>query len=300
MIELLRGRILRGLESGTIGLGDRLPSGRDVASELGVDHRVVLSAYRSLAQEGLVEMRQRGGVYLAATSGGEGRPLLPASWIADVLAEGLSRSIPAIDLHEWMRRCVETRRLRAAVIASTRDQVHGLCRELRDDFGLDAEYLLVSDLASPELPLALRRADVIVTTPSLADRMRTVAEMLVRPVIVVEVRPDLVAGEWALLLRQQVYVIVATEEFGEMIRQYFAGTDGRENINILVVGRDDLASIPEGVPTYITQSVRSSLEGVKIRGRILPPARTISSKSARELFGFIVAANIAAMGRVGA
>ena len=298
VIELLRGRLLRGLESGTLGLGDRLPSGREVASELGVDHRLVLAAYRSLAREGLVEMRQRGGVYVAATSGGGGRPLLPGSWIADVLTEGLSRSIPAIELHEWMRRCVETMRLRAAVVATTRDQVHGLCRELRDDFGLAAEHLQVSELESPELPLALRRADLIVTTPSQEKRMRAIGVKLGRPVIVVEVRPDLIAGEWALLLRQQVYVIVASAEFGEMISQYFSNTEGRENINILVVGRDDISSIPEGAPTYITQSVRGALEGVKLRGRILPPARTISPKSARELFGFIVDANIAAIGRL--
>ena len=297
VIDLLRGRLLRGLEAGTLELGDRLQSGRDVAGELGVDHRVVLAAYRTLAQEGLVEIRQRGGVYVAAVSGGRGRPVLPGSWIADVFTEGLSRSIPATDLHEWMRRSVETMRLRAVVIASTRDQVHGLCRELRDDFGLEAEYVLDSDIGGPELPLALRRADVIVTTRALEDRMRPIVAELERTVIAVEVRPDLIAGEWTLLLREQVYVIVATEEFGEMIRQYFVNTENNQNINILVMGRDDVSTVPEGAPTYITQSVRRALEGVEMRGRVLPPARTISSKSARELFGFIVEANIAAIGR---
>ncbi len=295
---MLRGRVLRGLESGTLAVGDRLPSGRDVASEMSVDHRVVLAAYRTLAGEGLVEMRPRGGVYVARRPGGEGLPPLPLAWLADVLAEGLSRSIPAGDLHEWLRRCTETMRLSAAVIATTEDQVHGLCRELRDDFGLETQHLLVADLMQPGLSLALRRADLIITTPAHADRMRTIGEELGKPVRVVDVRPDLIAGEWALLLRHPVYVVVASAEFGEMIRSYFAGADGADNLNILVVGRDDISSIPEGAPTYLTQSVRASLQGIDLRGRILPPARTISSRSAREIFGFIVESNIAALGRL--
>lgn len=295
VIELLRGRVLRGVESGALSAGDRLPSGRKVAQELRLDHRVVLAAYRALADEGLVQMQPRGGVYVSPRNGGAGLPQLPASWIADVLTEGLSRSISAGDLHEWLRRCTETMRLSAAVIATTQDQVHGLCRELRDDFGLETQHLLVADLTNSELPLALRRADVIITTPAHAERMQQIGDEIGKPVRVVEVRPDLIASDWVLLLRQPVYVIVATAEFGEMIRSYFSGVDGAGNLRVLVVGRDDVSSIPDGAPTYITQSVRSSLHGVEIRGRILPPARTISSSSAREIFGFIVESNIAAL-----
>ncbi|MDQ2889315.1 MAG: GntR family transcriptional regulator [Gemmatimonadota bacterium] len=298
IVQLLRGRVLRGIESGALSPGDRLPSGRDVAAELEADHRSILAAYRLLASEGLVAMRPRGGVYVAAHAAGKGVPPLPAAWLADVLSEGLSRSIPASGLHEWLRRCTETLRLRVAVVATTQDQLHGLCRELRDDFGLEAEHLLVADLGRPDLPLALRRADAIVTTPAHAGRLRVVGAEIQKPVFVIEVRPDLMAGEWALLLRQPVYVVVATVEFGEMIRGYFASTEGRGNLNILVVGRDDVSSIPEGAPTYITQSVRASLKGINIGGRILPPARTISSRSAREIYGFIVDSNIAAMSRL--
>lgn len=299
VLELLRGRVLRGIESAALSPGDRLPSGRELAAELLIDHRVILSAYRTLAAEGLVEMRPRGGVYVAAAAGTKGKAPLPAAWIADVLTEGLGRSISARDLHEWLRRCTETMRLRAAVVATTGDQVHGLCRELRDDFGLEAEHLLVADLTRPELSLALRRADVIVTTQGHAEWIRAVGAELGKPVIVVEVRPDLVVGEWAMLLRKPVYVVVSTAEFGAMIREYFAAVEGSENLRILVAGIDDMESIPQDAPTYITQSVRSALQGVRIRGRILPPARTIASRSARELFGFIVESNVAAMGRLG-
>ena len=60
IIDVLRSRVLRGLEAGTLSAGDRLPSGRDLAAEFRVDHRVVLAAYRALSGEGLIETREIG------------------------------------------------------------------------------------------------------------------------------------------------------------------------------------------------------------------------------------------------
>jgi DNA-binding transcriptional regulator YhcF (GntR family) len=296
--EVLRSRVLRGLESGTLVPGDKLPSGREVAAEFAVDHRMVLAAYRTLADERLIDMRSRGGVYVAEQRGGAEFPPIPATWLVDILTDGLAREIPAPDLHEWLRRSTETLRLRAAVVASTPDQFYGLCRELIDDFGLEAEGMLASDLMGGAIPLSLRRADIIVTTEMHADRMRTLGADLRKPVQVIEVRPDLVVGEWALLLRRPVYAVVATAAFGEMISNFFAEVKGIENLHIIVFGRDDLASIPVDAPTYVTQSVRANLGEVRIPGRILPPARTISTESARQIFGFIVDSNISAMSRL--
>ena len=47
----------------------------------------------------------------------------------------------------------------------------------------------------------------------------------------------------------------------------------------------------------MTQRARANLNGVVIRGRVLPAARTISPASARELFAYIVRANIEALQR---
>lgn len=302
IVDVLRGRVLRGLESGSLVSGDRLPSGRDLAGEFDVDHRTVLAAYRILAQERLVDMRSRGGVYVAVRKTAGGMPPIPAMWLSRILADGLAREIPAPDLHEWLRRCTETLRLRAVVVASTRDQYDGLCRELADDFGLEAEGMLASELrarsSSSAVPLPVRRADIIVTTSAHGDWLRALGGELQKPVQVIEVRPDLRVGEWALLLRRPVYVLVATAEFGDMLRSFFADAKGIENLRVVVFGRDDVSSIPPGAPTYVTQSVRANLAGVRIPGRILSAARTISATSAREIFSFIVESNIEALSRV--
>ena len=296
--EVLRGRVLRGVHAGALRPGDRLPSARDLTVEFDVDHRVILDAYRLLVAEQLVELRPRGGIYVATrTGGGDGVPPLPEAWFASLLADSLAREIPGPELHEWLRRATETLRIRAVVVASTADQSAGLCRELRDDFGLEADALLASDVQSAETPpLPLRRADLVITSEAHHSWLRPVTADLRKPLIVIAVRPDLRAGEWALLLRRPVYAIVATPEFEVMLRQFFAEVPGaKENLRILVFGRDDLTAIPDDAPTYVTQRVRDSLGGVRIPGRILPAARTIAADSAREIFGFIVRSNIEAM-----
>lgn len=290
--ETIRTRVLRGLRGGTLSSGDRLPSARELVPEFGVDHRLILASYRQLVDEGLVEIRERGGVYVAPVSPRSGTLALPVKWFAETFTEAFAREIPAIELVEYMRRSIETLRLHAVVISSTDDQVAGLARELREDFGLFAEGMTASAIESASNNTApLRRADVIIGTSAHVELMDRVAAELDKPCIAIDVRPDLVVGEWAMLLKQPVWVIVATREFGEMLKQFFANVKGVENMRILVNGEDDLADIPDGAPTYITHRVRETLETRNIRGKILPAARTISVDSARKIFDFMVHAN---------
>lgn len=307
LVDVLRGRILRGIEAGALHAGDRLPSAREWAGELGLDHRVVLAAVRQLAGEGLVETRERGGIYLSNRQHGGGIPPLPEPWIVDVLAQGLTREIPVPELSEWLRRCTETLRLRAAVVTTTEDQALGLCRELRDDFGLDADAVTpaelpevdgAADVGSTSVPLPLRRADLIVTTRAHESRVRELGALLHKPVIATDVRPDLVTGEWALLLRKPVYAVVASQQFGEMLRRFFADVPGVDNLRIVVLGEDDVSTIPPGAPTYVTQHVRAQLAGTHIPGQILPAARTIAAASAREILTFVVRSNLEALRRL--
>lgn len=301
IVDTLRRRVLRGIQAGTLRVGDRLPSARELAGEFRVDYRLVIAAYKQVAAEGLIELRPRGGVYVTGREPGrDGVPPLPEAWLVDVLTQGLARELAGPELHEWLRRCTETLRLRAVVLSTTEDQVYGLCRELRDDFGLESEGLTAEQVrgVSPP-PLAIRRADLLVTTEAQRSWVTTLAGELRKPSIVVDVRPDLAVGEWALLLRRPVYAVVATAEFGEMLRRFFAAVPGVENLRICVLGRDDLSAIPSDAPTYVTQSARRELGTTHVPGRILPAARTIAPESAREIFAFIVRTNVEAMSRVG-
>lgn len=292
--DAMRSRLLRGIQAGTLQPGDRLPGSREVASEFDADYRAAIVAYKNLQAEGLVELRPRGGVYIAERKHApNGIPPISESWVADIFAAALNRGISVGEFVELLPRCVETLRLRSVVIAETDDQVQGLCRELRDDFGFESEGVIagVARGASPAV-LAIRRADLLVTVGAHAVWVTALAKELQKDVIVISIRPELRQGEWAMLLRRPVYVVVATAHFGDILREFYAETAGVENLRIIVFGRDDLATIPDGAPTYVTQGVRKQLGTARIPGRIIPATRTIAASSARDIFTFVVRQNL--------
>ena len=294
--DTLRGRLLRALHAGLVKRGDRLPSARDLRHEFNVDHRLVLDAYRELEREGLIELRARGGVYVASDVVLGDPPMPSARWMSEFLAQSVAREIPLPELHDWLRRAVETRRLRAVAVQSTEDTLAGLCRELSDDYGLEASGLHVDALANGgEPPAELRYADLVLTTPALEPQVRPIVDKLRRKLIVVEIRSDLIGGEWRLMLRRPVYVIVRDERFVQLLREFFADTPGAENIRPIVLGRDAVEDIPSGATVYITHSARSAMGAVTIRGRILPAARLFSPATSRQIVDFIVDANLRAL-----
>jgi len=300
--DVLRQRVLRGLHAGALRPGDRLPSARELERDFDADHRVVLAAYRQLAAEGLVELRQRGGIYVASQPSDGAVPAPPETWLVDVVAQGVAREVPLPELHEWLRRATGTVRLRAAVVASTADQATGIERELCDDYGIDSVRVDPATLhgagstgAAPEAPASVRHADLLVTTQAHAERVEALAGSLGKPCVVTTIRPDLVGAEWRLLLKRPVYVLVADARFLETLRHFFAETPGAENLRPLVVGRDDLAVVPEGAPVYVTRSAREALGDTPIRGQVLPTARVFSAEAARALITFVVRANLDAI-----
>ncbi|MFN2567587.1 MAG: GntR family transcriptional regulator [Gemmatimonadaceae bacterium] len=297
--DAVRRRIVSGLHLGTLAHGDRLPSTRELSAEYEVTPRTIMAAYRDLEREGLVELRPRSGIYVAATKASGGGMLTQlAGWVVDVLVQGLTRNVPPIEFPERVRRCLETLRLRAVCIADNRDQIHSLCTELRNDYGLETTGVELGQLAEPDddgTQLALRRADVLVTIALHASEVQRRARELGKPWIVVSLRADLMSEVTRLLRRQPVYFVATDPRFGDALRRIFEPTGHAAKVRLVVLGRDDLATIPGDAPTYIMRSAREALGETSLAGRVIPTPRVFSTESARELLTFIVRANIAAM-----
>jgi len=299
--DLLRRRVKIGLHAGSLAPGDRLPSTREFASDFEVDHRVVVAAYHQLVDEGLVEMRPRGGIYVAKISPAAVRePMPPEGWLRDVFVQGRARDLSMRGVIDALRRATETVRLRAVVIHAVADQRTGICRELEEDYGLETTGLNTDMLGNGHHPSELGKADLIVSTPAYEPLARRLAEQHGKRCIIADVRSDLIGGEWRLLLRKPVYVVVRDAEFKSALLDFFANTRGKENLRVLVGDVDDLTSIPRSAPTYLTRGAREWLDAhgraTDVGGRILPNARTFSSSTAEELISFILEANLAALG----
>jgi len=99
------------LVSGRFRPGDKLPTVRALAMELGIHHNTVAEAYRQLAGEGWLELRRHRGAMIRERhlprAGPETlerfrRPL--RELVARGLAEGLSRGSLALEMDEIARR----------------------------------------------------------------------------------------------------------------------------------------------------------------------------------------------------
>jgi GntR family transcriptional regulator len=99
------------LVAGQFGPGDRLPTVRALAIDLGVHHNTVAEAYRRLADEGWLELKRHRGAMVRerhlppdrpAGTEGFARPL--RELLAKALAEGLSRRSLIRELTDSARR----------------------------------------------------------------------------------------------------------------------------------------------------------------------------------------------------
>lgn len=102
------------LVAGQFGPGDKLPTVRELAIDLGIHHNTVAQAYRQLADEGWLELKRHRGATVRErhhtpnrSDGNErfARPL--RELLAKALAEGLSRKLLIRELLHSVRRLKE-------------------------------------------------------------------------------------------------------------------------------------------------------------------------------------------------
>jgi GntR family transcriptional regulator len=298
--DTLRNRIVSGLHVGRLAGGERLPNTRALATELGVNQRVVMAALRTLAAEGFITLRPRSGAYVVPPHPAVGGSLPDlGAWLVTMLVQARARGLPPREVSEYVRRSLETRRVRAACIECNRDQLHLLCSELANDHGFVTESTELDELHDGELPLALRRADVLVTTLFHAAEVEAVAKRLAKPWIAVALRPDTMNDVARGLTEGPVYFIATDPRFEPKLRQMLSPLGPVNNLRVMLVGRDDLDTIPRDAPTFVMSSANEYLaERYGARGspgRPMHAPRSFSDATARELLEFLVRANMAAL-----
>jgi DNA-binding transcriptional regulator YhcF (GntR family) len=299
--ESLRDRIVTGLHVGRYAGGERLPGTRALATEFGVNERVVLAALRLLANDGFVVLKPRSGAYIVPPHPAGGRSLPDLGvWLVNMLVQARARGLAPTHVSEYVRRCLETRRVRAACIECNRDHLHLLCSELALDHGYVSEPAELDALTRGEPPLAIRRADLLVSTTFHAAPVQALAQRLGKPWITIALRPEVLGDVSRSLAEGPVYYVATDPRVEAKLRRVLAPIAPVRNLRVMIVDRDDLDTIPPDAPTFVMTSARQYVttrygENAGPGKPMFHPARSFSEGTARELLAFLVRANMAAL-----
>jgi DNA-binding transcriptional regulator YhcF (GntR family) len=88
--EQVRSQIAAQVEGGTLQPGDRLPTVRRLADELGLATNTVARAYRELEQSGTIETRGRAGSFVTGDQVTRKAKAAAVAYLAETKALGLS------------------------------------------------------------------------------------------------------------------------------------------------------------------------------------------------------------------
>lgn len=287
--ERLRLRIVGQVHVGRLAPGDRLPSIRRLAAEWEVDHRALAAAYRSLEEDGLVEVRAGSGVYVA-----EARPegTLPDTerWLAEVLVEGWMRRSSRRETGRLVERCAAAR-LRCALVESNEDSMVALAAELEEDFSLEVVRVEVEPDGSALDPARLAEANLVVTSVFHADLAHHAAGEAKKPLVVSVVNPTFADALDRRLSRGAVTCVIADPRFRARGEAFLSQTAHAGRVRFVPV--DQLAfAIPEvdledAANVLVTRAARRRL-GLPEYHLVPGTATMVSPATARELSRLIV------------
>lgn len=292
LAERMRNGIAAGLFLGRLHPGDRLPSIREVARSTNEDHRCVSAAYRRLAGEGVVEVRNRHGVLVGA---GPDAPEMPSSetaaWLAGVIGEAAALQVKVTQLPELLRRWTAQAPVRCLCVDGTEDGLASLAAELHGQWGFETQRFLAEAEGGRRdaLAAALRDADVVVTTPFHAHAVEAAAQTSGTPVVVLDADPELVTAAEARLRAGALTAVVADARYGERLRCLAGGERLRV---VLADDADAVAALDPAEPVLMTRAAQQRV-GKSLR-LLAPVSPAFSASRARELAAVLIQRNLRA------
>jgi PAS domain S-box-containing protein len=293
LADRMRTGISAGLFLGRLNPGDRLPSIRDIARHTGEDHRCVSAAYRRLASEGVVDIRNRHGVLVAA--GGEA-PEMPAAetaeWLAGVIGDAARLQVKVTQLPELVRRWTAEAPVRCLCVDGTEDGLAALQTEMHGQWGFETQRFLAGGAESSRrdaLAAAVRAADVVVTTPFHAHVVHAAARSASIPVVVLDAEPEMVAAAEARLRAGALTAVVADARHGDRLRCLTGG----ERLRVVLADDDDaIAALDPAQPVLMTRAAQQRA-GRPLR-LLVPVSPAFSPSRGRELAAVLIRRNMRA------
>lgn len=307
LLEELRKELVSLLHMGHIKPGDRLPSIRALAREKKLDHRIVANAYRSLADEGLVEVRGRSGVVAAEVHRLREEPKVSekATWVASMLNEAWQKKLSQKELAMLMSRCLDSSNLCCVCVESNRDQMVAYTSEIESVAGITAVPLYLgseegdemgSDRDLEGLRHILAKADLVVTTQYHLNSVRSLLGSSRVPLVVIRIDPELASAVREQVQGPGLIIVATTNEFAARMRAMYAEKGGADNIELILASdAEAVAAIDRSRPVLLTRAARQLLPELGDITMVFPHSPTMAPDTIEELSQAIVSANLTRM-----
>lgn len=287
LVENIRQSIVGGLHLGALRPGDRLPSIRQTARAFKVSPYMALQAYAELELEGLVERRERSGVFVATFERGSATTLPETgAWMTEVLTQACQHQVKIPLLPDLIRRWTSAVRVRCVCVESCVDSRFALSVELAQQFGIEA-----ASVAAGAAAKELREADLIITTAYHAQDVRPVANEVRRPMLIATINPLVLSSALNHLRERDLTVICVDSTYGERLR---ALQGGAYRNRVRVVRVDDsaaLATLDRAEAVLLTPAARQRLEQPDFR-LVAPMYPSYSLDFARKVAEALVRINL--------
>jgi len=238
------------ISSGQWKRGQRLPTERALAAELGVSRNTVSLAYRQLEAEGLITSRQGRGTFVAEADDilrMENKRERLNRVIAVSYTHALALGVNPDEFLQVVTRRVEERRkmlsdVKIAFVECNREQLDYFSKELELGTGVKVLPVLTDDLfrGAEEARETVARSDMVVTTFFHLDEVRTSLPERSEDVLGIALDPDMetIVRIARLPPGSDVLLVCISERFAERVRKSMENA-GITEVNVeTVTGKD--------------------------------------------------------------
>jgi GntR family transcriptional regulator len=227
----LKQKIENLIESGSWKKGQRLPTERDLAKQLGVSRNTVSLAYRQLETEGLITSRQGRGTFVAEADEIvrlENKRERLLQIIDGALKDAFSLGISLEEFLTAVERRVEERRkllseVKLALVECNREQLDYFCKELELGTGVKVVPVMIDDLIGrkSESRKSVDEADLIVTTFFHLDELRTLFPERGNDIIGIALDPQIesIVKIARLAPGTEVLLVCLSDRFAERVQK---------------------------------------------------------------------------------
>ncbi|HEX6924786.1 MAG TPA: winged helix-turn-helix domain-containing protein [Longimicrobiaceae bacterium] len=252
---MIRESIVGSLHLGALRAGDRLPSIRQTARAFSVTPYMVLQAYAELELEGLVERRERSGVFVASFDSGSVSTLPETgAWLTEVLTQACQHQVKIPLLPDLIGRWTNASRIRCACVEACYDSRFTLALELSQQFGIQPR------LVTAELnPAELQGIDFVTTTAYHAAQVGPMVAAAGKPMIIATISPLILSSALNHLRERDLTVICVDRTYGERLRALQGGAY-RDRVRVITTDDETaIAALDRREAVLLTPAARQRL-----------------------------------------